>query len=173
MADSIGAPLDNCFDLVRQTGVTVYELEFIRRWLETLTPKTLGATLVVTTSIYFCLAQEGLIIADMTFIYRQQVDQIKAAMVVPFGDAEEVAADDMDQASFQALISLHAAITNHLVQTAMPLPRMVGYQFGRVMPSLVLAHRLYGDASRADQLVAENKIVHPAFCPPVGRALSA
>jgi prophage DNA circulation protein len=41
------------------------------------------------------------------------------------------------------------------------------------MPSVALAHRLYADASRADELRNENKIVHPAFCLRDGRALSA
>jgi prophage DNA circulation protein len=36
----------------------------------------------------------------------------------------------------------------------------------------VLAYRLYADASRADEIRAENKVVHPAFCPPTGIALS-
>jgi prophage DNA circulation protein len=50
---------------------------------------------------------------------------------------------------------------------------MTSYQFAVPLPSLVIAHRLYQDASRADQIRAENKVVHPAFCPPLGVALSA
>jgi prophage DNA circulation protein len=36
----------------------------------------------------------------------------------------------------------------------------------------VMAYKLYDDASRCDELRQENKVVHPAFCPPTGRALS-
>jgi prophage DNA circulation protein len=61
----------------------------------------------------------------------------------------------------------------HLVETARPLPRMLNYRFYLTMPNVVMAHRLYADASRADELRNENKIVHPAFCPRQGRALSA
>ena len=39
--------------------------------------------------------------------------------------------------------------------------------------SLTLGQRLYGDAGRADELVAENEIVHPLFASRAGRALSA
>ena len=53
------------------------------------------------------------------------------------------------------------------------LPRMVSYTVGAVMPALTLANRIYADAGRADELAAENKIIHPAFCPREGRALSA
>jgi prophage DNA circulation protein len=71
------------------------------------------------------------------------------------------------------VLKLHAAITMHLTETARPLPRMIAFQFNMTMPSVVLAQRLYADASRADELRAENKIVHPAFCPRQGLALSA
>jgi prophage DNA circulation protein len=57
--------------------------------------------------------------------------------------------------------------------TARPLPRLLPYQFARVMPTLVLAQRLYADASRADEIRAENHVVHPLFCPLTGFALSA
>jgi prophage DNA circulation protein len=50
---------------------------------------------------------------------------------------------------------------------------MLNFAFARVMPTLVLAHRLYADPGRADQLLAENKIVHPAFAPAAGRGLSS
>ena len=110
---------------------------------------------------------------DPTYISRQDVETVKASLRQPFNDAEEIAADDMDQAAFAALIALDAAVTNFLVTTARPLPRMIGYRFAASLPSLVLAYRLYQDASRADQLVQENKVVHPAFCPAIGLALSA
>jgi len=38
---------------------------------------------------------------------------------------------------------------------------------------LTIAYKLYSDASRADEVRAENKIVHPAFCPLVGYGLSS
>src|SRR5215469_10840373 len=41
---------------------------------------------------------------------------------------------------------------SHLVITALPLPRMLGYQFAQVLPSLVIAQRLYQDPSRADEI---------------------
>jgi prophage DNA circulation protein len=98
---------------------------------------------------------------------------MKAALDGPFESAIEIAADDMDQATFQSLTALYGAVINHLVATARPLPQMLTYQFGQPMTALNIAYRLYADASRADEIRAENKIVHPAFCPTVGRALSA
>lgn len=173
MEDAIGPPLDNCFDLTVQSGATLQQLEWVRQQLDLEAPTTLGATLIKTVGIRFCLAFETFIISNMTFVSRQDVDALKHTIQTPFQEAEEIAADSMDQMTFQALISMHGALVNHLVQTARPLPQMLQFEFAQPMPSLVLAYRLYGDASRADELREENKVVHPAFCPPTGQALSA
>jgi prophage DNA circulation protein len=50
---------------------------------------------------------------------------------------------------------------------------MVTYTFGLRMPSLWIAQRLYADPTRAQEIIDENKIVHPAFCLTTIRALSA
>ena len=134
---------------------------------------TLGGALVKNAGIRLCLATQARIVAAMTFVSRQDVDALKQQLQQPFQDAEEIAADDMDQATFAALIALHGATVNHLVATARPLPRMLNFQFYEPLPSLVMAYRLYDDAGRADELREENKVVHPAFCPQAGRALSA
>jgi prophage DNA circulation protein len=79
----------------------------------------------------------------------------------------------MDQMTYRALVELHAAIIFHMIETARPLPRMLTFKFAEPMPSLQVAHRLYYDAGRADELRTENKVVHPAFMLPTGQALSA
>jgi prophage DNA circulation protein len=50
---------------------------------------------------------------------------------------------------------------------------MVTYSFTTRMPSLWMVQRLYTDASRNDELIAENKPIHPLFMPSSGVALSA
>ena len=171
--DALGPPLANCFALVQQAGATQAQIDQVRVLTTVETPKTLGGVLVQNAGIYLCMATEAQIITAMTFVSRQDVEALRTVLRQPFDNAEELAADDMDQTTFMALVSLDAAITNYLVVTARPLPQMIGYQFAVSLPSLVIAYRLYQDASRADQVVQENKVVHPAFCPPVGVALSA
>jgi hypothetical protein len=173
MGDAIGPPLDAAFDLTREAGSSVEQIEGVRVQVMNEQPQSPGAVLLTQAGINLCLATEGRIIGDMTFVSREDVDRIKTYIRGPFGDAEEVAADAMDSMTFQALIGLHAAITNHLVKTALPLPRLVGYQFFDPLPSLVMAYRLYSDASRADEMRDANKIVHPAFCPLTGLGFSA
>jgi hypothetical protein len=169
----LAIPLNECFTQARLAGVTWQQIETVRRQIDSETPTTLGGTLVKNSGVRFCLATIGRILSTLTFVSRNQVEALKTAIQQPFLDAEEIAADDMSQAVFQALITLHGALTNHLVATALPLPRMLGYQFYAPLPSLVMAYKLYDDASRADELRAENHIVHPAFMLPSGLALSA
>ncbi|RXG91593.1 hypothetical protein [Bradyrhizobium zhanjiangense] len=171
--DTLGPPLDECFDLARQAGSTSAQINYVREQIELENPATLGGALVMNAGIRLCLATQCRIIAGMSFVSRQDVDALKKQLLQPFRDAEEIAADEMDQMSFQALIALHGTVTNHLVATARPLPRMLNYQFFEPLPSLVMAYKLYDDASRCDELRTENKIVHPAFCPMVGQALSS
>ena len=172
-ADALGPPLNTAFVAARVAGASLPELEGVRRSVTAETPKTLGGVLVQNCGIELCLATEAEIIADMTFSSRQDVDALKLSLQAPFQDAIEIAADDMDQETFQALTALYAAVTNHLVATARPLPQMLRYQFAQTMTTLTIAHRLYADAGRADQVRNENKIVHPAFCPLNGVALSS
>ena len=171
--DAIGPPLQECFYLVQQAGCTLAQMAWILSQLELETPQTLGGTLITNSCIQLALSFSCDIITGMTFVSRQDVEALLLQIQPPFNAAEEIAADDMDQAVYMGLISLRAALVNYLVTTARPLPRMVNYQFANVLPTLVIAYRLYADASRADEIRAENKIVHPAFCPTFGRALSS
>jgi prophage DNA circulation protein len=79
----------------------------------------------------------------------------------------------MDQMSYRGLVELHAGIIAFLVQTARPLPAMLQFSFAQSMPTLTMSNRLYYDASRADELRAENKVVHPLFMLSTGQALSS
>jgi hypothetical protein len=171
-ADQLGAEMAVCFDLARKAGTDFFKLEQVRVLATLEKAATLGGLLTRDTVIVFCLATEGRIIADMTFVSRQDVENVKATINAPFNEAEETAADIMDQQTYRNLIELHAAIINFLVETARPLPSMLNYQFALVLPSLVISHRLYDTATKADEVLAENKIVHPAFCPRFGAALS-
>jgi prophage DNA circulation protein len=171
--DQVWQPLDSCFDRVRQAGAMLPQMEKVRVLLDAEAPKTLGATLLRDLGIQLALAQQGKIISTMTFRSRQDVDDLLLAIQAPFEKAEEIAADTMDPMVYRNLVALRAAVVNHLVSTARPLPSMLSYQFAKVLPSLVISQRLYGDASRYDEIRNENKVVHPAFCPPSGEALSS
>ena len=170
--DQIAYSLDLCFEQVRQAGAILRKMEEVRVLLTVEKPKTLGGTMIRDRSIQLCMAQEGKIIASMQFSSRQDVELLISSIQQPFEDAEETAANTMDGADYQALISLRAAIVNYLVSSSRTLPAMTVYRFARPLPTLIISYRLYADASRYDEIRRENKVVHPAFCRMVGRALS-
>lgn len=171
--NSIGPELDQCFTLARLAGATFVMIEQVRVLTSRETPTTLGGTITQNSLLQWCLATEAEIISDMDFTSRQDVDTVKQQIKAPFQDQIEQAADDMDQMVFQGLVNLYGATVNFLVDTQRPLPQMLQYQFAAPSNTLVIAYRLYSSASRADQVRAENKIIHPAFAPATGQALSA
>lgn len=171
--DVIGPELDSCFELARLAGAQQKGMAALRQQIEAEQPVTIGATLVRDAGVYFSLAAESRMISDIVFTSRQDAMVVLNSIGASFFDSEEESADSMDQATFQSIIRLHAAVVNFLITTARPLPRMLQYQFAAILPTLVISYRLYDDAGRADEVLAENKVVHPAFCMNVGLALSA
>jgi prophage DNA circulation protein len=170
--DEAGPPLDDCFDLAVQSGIQITGLRIVRNQAYAETAVSIGARLIKNSLIEMTLAHAARVLADMTFKSRDEVDAVKKLVQTAFAPAEETAADEMDQMTYRALIELHAAVIFFLIETARPLPRMLAWQFSQVIPTLILAQRLYYDASRADELREENHIIHPAFSPRIGRALS-
>jgi prophage DNA circulation protein len=171
--DAAGEPLDECFDLAVKASIGILAVRRVRDVAEAEAPQLVGALLIKNSIIRMTLATEARLIRATRFVSRDDVDALRLIINDAFGIAEQIAADDMDQMTYRALVELHAAIIFYLVETARPLPRMLTYRFALSMPSVTLAYRLYADAGRADELRAENKVVHPAFMPREGRGLSA
>ena len=170
--DELGPRLSDCFELARANNITQSQLDWVRQQTALEPTVTLGATMIKEAIMRLCLVTEGLVIAAMTFVSRADVEQLRGQLNFIFEDAEETAADNMDQMGYRTLVELHAAIVAFLVETARPLPSMLDFAFFSPMPTLTMANRLYYDGSRADELLYENKVVHPAFMRPTGRALS-
>lgn len=71
----------------------------------------------------------------------------------------------IDDATYAALAALRAALVHDLTARAATLPRLASYTSPATLPALVLAHRLYGDATRDAEIAARNAISHPLFMP--------
>ncbi|WP_374625062.1 DNA circularization protein [Pandoraea sp.] len=86
-------------------------------------------------------------------------------------DAElSVAGDQGEDDAYGALCSLRAAVIVDLNQRGAALASIKTYTLPGSLPVLALAHRLYRDASRADELTAQVNPVHPAFMPSTFKA---
>jgi prophage DNA circulation protein len=170
--DLSGPPLDEIFELARLTGINLAQFAEVRNAATLENPQTVGATIIKNALIQFCIAAESRILVDTQFVSRNDVDAVKKRMNEAFVPMQDVAADEMAQMTYQALVGLHAAVIFFLTETARPLAMVLRYRFYQSLPTLVMAYRLYADASRADELRVENKNVHPAFMLPTGVALS-
>lgn len=171
-SDGIGPPLAECFVLAKATGASLKNIEAVRATAAAEIPLSVGAIVIRDSLIMFCLETQARILAEMEFISRTDVEQTRAMFNTSFASIEEDVADRMDAMTYRAIVELHAAVSFFLVETARPLPRMLKFQFNLPLPTLAIAQKLYADAERADELRQENKVVHPAFCQRVGRALS-
>lgn len=88
--------------------------------------------------------------------------------------AEElVAADAAESDVAAALRALRLAVYADLSARVADLPRLRTITSNAALPALVQANRLYGDAGRADDLVAQAEPVNPLFMPREYRAPSS
>ena len=64
---------------------------------------------------------------------------------------------------YAALADLRAGLVRYVAANAGNLARINSYTPPQTMPALVIAHRLYGDATREAEIVARNNFRHPGF----------
>lgn len=67
---------------------------------------------------------------------------------------------------FTALQDARAKARRHLAQAASAAVPLVQITPPAMLPALVLAHRQWGDATRAAEIVQRNRLNHPGFVPP-------
>jgi prophage DNA circulation protein len=168
----VAAPLANVFNLARIAGMTFNQFEVVRAHTAAMTVHYFAAWSVGNTCLRLCLVQCALILSATTFTSRPQVDDYIDRMNVAFDQSEAIAGNSKDQAMYQTLIALHAAVTYDLTTRERTLPTIVVYNYPVSRPSLWIANRLYGDATRNQEVVDENRPVHPAFVQSPVRALS-
>jgi len=77
-------------------------------------------------------------------------------------DAEELVASD---SVYATLVDLRAAVVKDINARGADLARIIQYTPVRTEPALVIAQRLYGDATRAEEIIARNNIRRPLFVP--------
>ncbi|WP_201404199.1 hypothetical protein [Kaistia sp. 32K] len=174
MAKTFVASLADLFSSAARAGFSGSDFATLRRQAEESLAAASGVVAILySTWIQFCLIAEARYWSKATFTSRNDVDRVRSVMSAAFDRAIEDAADAQLTTVLRTLTTLSAALQRHLIATARPLPRMIRYATARPLPSLVLAHRLYQDASRRDELEAENNVANPLFMPTSGQALSA
>ncbi len=169
---ALGAPLASIFTQLRASGASFAGVDAVRAQALAAAPVSALAGVVADAVMLQALTCQCRIVADLSFVSRDQVDAVRTTLDAAFDAAVDKAADAFDQVTLQALVTLRAAAMRDLAARARPLPQLVSYAFPMRRPALWIAQRLYADGSRYLELVAENNAVHPLFMPAAGRALS-
>ena len=91
--------------------------------------------------------------------------QAAAAMRDTLTDAIDTVCLTADDATYPQWRDLRAAVVADLSTRAATLPALVTFVPVRTLPALVIAYRLYGDATRAEGIVARNDLEYPGFVP--------
>ena len=152
-------------------GITVPQLDPVIIQMRSENPDTLGALWTAELGIFFALSSQCEIISKTMFESRDDIEEMQDRMKASFDLAKDMAADEDDNLVYLDLVDLSAKLARFLAETAMPLPNVVYYHLGP-MPALAASYRIYSDASRYDEIIRDNKVVHPAFCRGTLRALS-
>jgi prophage DNA circulation protein len=90
--------------------------------------------------------------------YEEAVDA-RDALLGPLDEQAESAGEDL----YPLLVDLRADLVRAVPGADGDLPRLVAYTPAVTVPSLVLAHQLYGDVDSELDLVARNRVAVPGF----------
>lgn len=99
--------------------------------------------------------------AGVDYDNRDQAVEIREQLLEEL-DRQQLAASPQ---RYRQLAQLSAALVSEMSRRAASLAPLTRVTPATTLPALLLAHRLYGDARQAEQIVTRNRIVHPGFVP--------
>lgn len=119
------------------------------------------------------IASQGAAVADLAPRSYDEARRYRQSFARSIDLAIERAADQGQIDLVRPLRDLQGRIARDMIERGRPLARVVAYETEVPLPAVTLAHLLYQDARRADELMAENPgHDHPSFMPRNGRAYS-
>lgn len=111
--------------------------------------------------------------AQVTITSREQADILRARVGRLVDVAVERASDHGTAEVQRALVTIGGWVTRELIERGRPLARLVAYETAVPLPAAVLAQKIYADAGRMAEIVAQNaNHDHPSFMPTAGKVLS-
>ena len=141
---ALAAPADAPYSTATMAQVQTNQAAILASARQNLLVQAVGLSSYIQCAVY-----------DDTIAVR---DLLAAAL-----DAEALQADG--DGLYFALMDARAAMWNDLTTRSANAARLLTWTPPVVMPMLVVAYRFYGDAARADEITARNKIANPGFVP--------
>jgi len=80
-------------------------------------------------------------------------------------DQLDLQMDTADDAAYGALADLRASLVRYVAANAGNMARLISFTPAVTLPALVLAHQLYQDAGRAEEIISRNNFRHSGFVP--------
>ncbi|WP_260457493.1 hypothetical protein, partial [Klebsiella aerogenes] len=109
--------------------------------------------------------------ADYNPTSRNEAEDITQRVAGQLDTALLLAGDRGDDDLYTALMGVRTAFLNAMAQISSGLSELMQINTAAPVPALVLANRLYQDASRANELIQEASVPHPAFMPTTMKVL--
>jgi prophage DNA circulation protein len=100
---------------------------------------------------------------DVLFTSYDDAIAIRDALLAELDD--QSAATTLSYSEYAAITELQTALYKRVEQLAPGLNKIEYIQRRTSLPALVIAHQVYGDATKADELVSRNSIANPLFMP--------
>ena len=126
--------------------------------------KAISAT-INTLIIVLCTGAMTSSAADANPTSRDEAEQLAQRVSQQLDEALVVVGDRADDELYNALLSIRTAFILTIMERSSGLSDLMSVTMTQPIPALTLANRLYQDVSRADELIQEARIPHPAFMP--------
>lgn len=109
------------------------------------------------------IVETSLVLTQLDFESADEAASIRDTMT-ELGDTVSES-ETIGRDLFVALEDVRATLSAHLTATAQNLPKVTTYTPPETMPALVIAWELYGDITRADEIIDRNNVQRPNFVP--------
>lgn len=103
------------------------------------------------------------VVADMVFTSYDDAANVRDTLAAQIDTVALAIADTGDDRLADSVDALRLAMIQDVTARGASLARLYSYTPVTTEPAVVIAQRLYGDATRADEIVARNAIQHPGF----------
>lgn len=138
-------------------------------WTRLATENTMAIARVVRAAALVALAER---IARTRFTDPREARQARADVAELYESELSRLIAWRDHALYAELSSIAGRTADYLSRQITDLAPIIIVSSARAMPSLWWANRLYGDALRAGEIAARNRVKHPSFMPPEFEALA-
>ncbi|MDA8487487.1 DNA circularization protein [Kluyvera sp. Awk 3] len=126
--------------------------------------KAISATMN-TLIVVLCTGAMTRAAADASPTSRDEAEAITQRVSVQLDTALVLAGDRAEDGMYGSLLAIRTSFLATMSDRASGLSELIQVTMAQPLPALTLANRLYQDASRADELVQEACVPHPAFMP--------